>query len=380
MIFFVFSMLIALVLLPGTVDLIIVTLGAFFPKKDGFKYDVKLKSVVIIPAHNEENSIESCISSIQKMEGYAHIVVVADNCEDQTASIAKSMGVEVLERFSDNERGKPYALNFAFQHLLKRDFEWFIIVDADTSISSNYLEDISNQIQRCGAKAVQARYSIRNAGDSMRTQLMNVAFYSQYLRMRGKNRLRLSTGIQGNGFALHRQIIEEIPLKANYITEDLAYHLELIMAGYRVEYCESARVFADMPVSYEGNKSQRSRWEGGRLRVVKDYLPKLFEKVIRGNFYCLEPMLDLLLLPLGYHLFGVMLLMILSSFSGLSLLYLIVVVVHVLSSIFLGGGTFKDVMALATVPYYVFWKIVNLGNTIKSSKKNIPWIRTDRGK
>ncbi len=378
MILLIFWFLIALILLPGTVDLILVTLGSLLPEKKNHKSGDIIHGVVVIPAHNEEKTIGSCIKSLHNMEGDIHIVVVADNCDDNTAMIARSMGAEVLERFSEDARGKPHALNFAFHQLLQRNFEWFIVVDADTSVNSNFLKEICLSLQCGNREVIQGRYSIRNARESRRTRLMNVAFHSQYLRMRGKSRLGLSTGIQGNGFVLHRQVIERVPMKAKYITEDLAYHLELVMSGYTVNYCESAEVFSDMPLSKEGIKSQRSRWEGGRFRVVRDYFPKLLKKLIRGNLYCLEPLLDLLLLPLGYHMVGVIILILLTGFSPLSLIYLMVPIVHVLLSIYLGGGTMKDFLVLATAPYYIFWKLVNLGSTIHFSRKNTTWIRTDR--
>lgn len=374
------SLFLFALLLPGTAELIIQTVGAFLPAKKGRGKGVTLSNgVVIIPAHNEEGSIAATIESVKEHGAGFAIAVIADNCSDRTGEVARSFGAEVLERRSEGERGKPYALKYAFAALLPRGYEWFAVIDADSSIGENFFEEMATALDD-RTKAVQARYCIRNADASFRTKLMNIAFYSQYLRMVSKERLGLSTSIQGTGVLFRRELIEKYPLPTQYIAEDLAYHLTLVMKGERVGYSEKAKLFADMPATGEGAKSQRARWEGGRFRIAIDFAPRLAKELLRGNWRALEPLLDLLLLPLGYHMAALFLLLLASYPSKLALLYLALPIIHVLSSIYFGGGTVKDCLLLLSVPYYIFWKIVNFGTTMRFSRSDNPWIRTSRDK
>ncbi len=252
-----------------------------------------------------------------------------------------------------------------------------MFVDADTSLDVHFIERIS-LMASTGVMAIQGRYCVRNSEVSARTQLMQIAFYSQYLRMRGREGLHMSTGIQGNGFALHRTIVDQIPFEEEYITEDLAYHLKMIDAGYSVNYCEHAKVYADMPVDDVSARSQRWRWEGGRLRLMIDRVPELTKNVFMGRWEFMEPLLDLMTFPLVYHVLLLIGCLFFSSFSVFSLLLVAITVFHVVTSFVLGGGKFNELVAFAYLPKYVFWKLKQLVPIVAFSQKGKPWIRTDR--
>lgn len=378
MIFSFAAALLALLLLPGSLELLLVTVGAFLPSKKLLNKPSPIHLVVIIPAHNEEKTIKKTIVSVQKMEGNPPIVVVADNCSDKTAEVAKACQVEVLERRSTEEKGKPFALNFAIKTLLQQNFDWFLILDADSSIDPHFTEEIAH-LAANGAKIVQAQGAIRNPEETLRNRLLSIAFFSQYLRMRGRSRLGLSCGIQGTGVALHKEVVDHFPFQGEYITEDLAYHLELIQAGHIVHYAENCKIYSDMPTTLEGSKTQRWRWEGGRLKVAKDFIPNLLKRCLKGQLRFLEPLLDLTLLPLAYHMLVLLFLLLLTGGSTLSLLYLAIPLIHVFFALYLSKASLKDYLALLAAPFYILWKLFQVRKIIQFSQKK-EWIRTDRKK
>ena len=190
----------------------------------------KISLAVIVPAHNEELNINRCIKSIKKCKtNYNYdIFVVADNCTDKTAEIADKAGAQLLERFSVVEKGKGYALKHAFEHLNNKDYFGYIIVDADSIVEENFIDAIGNKFSN-GAYAVQTNNLVNNLNDSNKTKMMNLALMSMNaFRPLGREKLGLSVGIQGNGFALSKKLLEEIPYKANSIAEDLEFHIEIV--------------------------------------------------------------------------------------------------------------------------------------------------------
>jgi cellulose synthase/poly-beta-1,6-N-acetylglucosamine synthase-like glycosyltransferase len=375
----------ALVSLPGTVELFCLSAGALVPPRSrpsgGKKRFERL--AVVIPAHNEEASIGACIGSLRHADPAdfgVELVVVADNCEDRTAEVAAGSGARVFVRTDPNLRGKGYALDFAFRQLLAEGVGAFLVVDADTEVTTNFLKEAGNLLQ-AGADAVQCRYLVSNPGESTRTRLMNVAFLAfNVTRPRGRDRLGLSCGIYGNGFGLRRETLEQVPYLAASVVEDLEYHLSLIRAGKRAEFADRAVVRGAMPSAGKGVETQRSRWEGGRLRIVREKAPALFRDVLNGNLQNLEPLLDLLLLPLAFH---VTLLVLAASapclpVRGMGILGLAVVALHLSVAIFIGGGSWRDVAALLAAPFYVFWKLLLIPTLVRNSRRDSTWIRTER--
>ena len=164
---------------------------------------------ILVPAHNEEAVIQGCLDSLLKLE-YPQkkfkITVIADNCDDRTAQISKSMGVDVWERSSDDRKSKGYALEDAFQKYSDEDqYHAYIIVDADTFVAPNLLKVFSGGLDQ-GHQWIQALYTGSNVNDSWRTQLMEWGFSlfnGSY--MQAINNLDLSAPLRGNGMCFSKQ-------------------------------------------------------------------------------------------------------------------------------------------------------------------------------
>ncbi len=371
--------------LPGSVELLALSAASLFPKRYGAirSTSAAWRVAVIVPAHNEVANIASCVQSLlgaDRGDMQVSVYVIADNCTDDTALVAEDAGANVLIRTNEVERGKGYALHFAFTHPELLHYDCLLVVDADTAVATNFIVVAAGAL-RDGADAVQARYLVHNLEAGMRTRLMGLALRAfNVVRPLGRERLGLSVGILGNGFGLRMETLRAVPYLASSVVEDLEYHLKLVQAGYRVKFVNATAVFGEMPVRGEGVKTQRSRWEGGRLRMLQERGPELLRGVLSGRLVFLEPLLELLLLPLALH---VTLLAIAIStpqplVRSFGLAGAAVVLVHLIAAIVVGGGSWRDVGTLAVAPFYILWKLTQIPSLLRSSRSDNTWVRTKR--
>jgi cellulose synthase/poly-beta-1,6-N-acetylglucosamine synthase-like glycosyltransferase len=337
---------------------------------------------VLVPAHDEEKDIGRCVTSLLASERGVHrldVVVIADNCGDGTADAARRAGARVIERRDESVRGKGAALHHAISMLMPEEYDAFIVVDADTVVSSDFAKRMGDHFAG-GKGAIQCVYLPLNADASPRTRLMNLALLSMNVfRPAGRERLGLSAGIFGNGFGLRKELLRDVPYTANSITEDLEYHLRLIEKGYRVRFVDDARVLADFPISKAGAETQRARWEGGRFMLQRKFMPRMLGDVVRGKASMIEPFLELVSLPLSYE---TLLLLALAAIPGhpfriYAACALIVLAAQILAAVALYGKG-RDLLAVFEIPSYLFWKIVKLPRILATSRKGSTWVRTKR--
>jgi len=350
----------------------------------------RLRFDVIVPAHNEAAVIEGVVASLRKLDWPAdgfRVLVIADNCTDSTAVLARAAGAEVLERHDTERRGKGYALAFAFQASQAHGWAYaVVVVDADTEVSPNLLEAFAARIEN-GAAVIQAHYRVLNSQASWRTRLMAIAMASFHrVRSRARERLRLSCGIRGNGWCITHRLLRQAPYRAFSLTEDIEYGIDLGLAGYRVRYADEANVAAMMVSGEQAARTQRQRWEGGRLQLIRSRTPALL-RAARGpdGGVCLDLALDLLVLPLSYAAINVAVLIVLASVAllwepsmeiwlwlalgcGASLL------LYVLRGWQLSGVGMRGLVDLLRAPFFVLWKVLLMLRAHKSAE----WVRTKR--
>jgi cellulose synthase/poly-beta-1,6-N-acetylglucosamine synthase-like glycosyltransferase len=377
----------ALLTLPGTVELAVLTLAGVLPRRRPRPAGTAprpLRLAAVVPAHDEEPVIDRTLASLERcrlQDEALAIVVVADNCTDATAERAAARGARVLVRDDPARRGKGHALAHAFGVLLEEGFDAFLVLDADTVIEP-HATLLVREALAAGADALQLRDVVLNPGASPRTRLMNVAFLAfNVLRPRGRERLGLSTGVCGNGFGLTARTLRAVPWRADSVVEDLEYHLMLVRAGRRVRFVEGAAVGAEMPTGSGTARSQRARWEGGRLRILRREGPALLrEATVGGRGRLWEPLLDLLTLPLGYHalLLAAAALAPFPPVRWLGLGGLAVLALHVLAGLAVGGGGVRDLLALLQAPGYVAWKLRGVADTLRTARGRARWVRTGR--
>jgi cellulose synthase/poly-beta-1,6-N-acetylglucosamine synthase-like glycosyltransferase len=370
---------------PGSLYLAVLTLASWRrpPQARPAAIGDPTRLAIIVPAHNEAFGIAATLFSLRAeadCDPAARIIVIADNCDDDTAAVARSRGVEVIERSDASQRGKGFALQWAFELLMPR-FDWFVIVDADTVVQPGFLRAMRAAIAG-GADALQCRYLVRDALANRRNRLGEVALAAwNVLRPRGRAVLGASVGILGNGFALAARTLARVPYLAHSIVEDVEYHVLLVRAGLRVGFVDDAVVRGAMPDNAGAAATQRSRWEGGRLRLAIDRAPALAAQIfLRGRWRLLDPLLDLLLAPLAIHCA----LLSLAFFAGsdaqrwAAVAALAVVAIHVATGLRLIKAPLTVWFALASAPAYIVWKLMLVGRIARSARRQAAWVRTQR--
>jgi len=374
--------------------------------------------VVLIPAHNEAAVIRSTLRSLALQDYDAElfdVVVVADNCTDDTVCIAECLGATVLERTDDNLRGKGHALNWAIKRLtdssgMKPEAKWpaaveekepaaidaFVIVDADTEAAPDFLSALAVHIAAIDDSrrlwALQGRYGVLNASDGWRAALMAGAFeLINHVRPLGKDRLGLTVGLMGNGMAFSSELLR-VSTWSGSLTEDIDFGLDLCRnQRIRVVYVPEAQVKAVMPSTAIDAASQRSRWENGRGRLVRERaLPLLVEGIRNRNGLLIGAALDLMIPPL-VELSTLMLIWAVLVCTGwitgglphaeawvdAVAVTSIGLFVYLLGGLLVAGASASAYSALIFAPFYAVWKLcLYLGRGHRSQRG--VWVRTAR--
>ncbi len=345
---------------------------------------------VIIPAHNEEALIETTLLSIMpQLASGDRLLVIADNCSDDTASIAKAAGAEVIERFNQEERGKGYALDFGIRHCMHNPPEVVIIIDADCQISLdsiNQLAIASIEFNR----PVQALYlMLAPDGAGIKTKIAEFAWIVKNLvRPLGYLKLGLPCQLMGTGMAFPRNMITNVNLANGNIVEDMKLGIDLSIAGTPPLFYFNAKVTSYFPVVSEVQSGQRTRWEHGHLALILSEAPRMFvQSIAKGDKNLLAMAFDLSIPPIallgalqfGYavitgitlKLFNVGYLAYYITLSGTTLL------MAAIGIAWLGWG--RNIVSFSTmllVPVYVISKIPHYVKFLFKRQK--VWNKTER--
>lgn len=354
--------------------------------------------VLLIPAHNEEMVLAPMLDSIERLDypsSARTVVVIADNCSDCTADIARARGALVLERFDTTLIGKGYALEWALKELERRGlntFEAVVILDADTKPSANLLSEFEACLAR-GEQAMQARYEVLNADETWRTRLMSCALALVHVaRPLGRERLHLSDGLKGNGMCFAAAVVQAVPWSGESITEDIEYTLRLCRAGFRVAFVPEAAVWAQMPTTSGQASSQRERWESGRYRLMTSVAPRLYMDGVRTrNRMLRDRALDLIVPPFA-EMFAVPLLMMCAAAAAALFGWRVAPALAaawgcllVLQAGYLFAGMWiarvprRIAMAILCAPPYIVWKFA-LYARMAAGRTTGGWKRTERRK
>jgi cellulose synthase/poly-beta-1,6-N-acetylglucosamine synthase-like glycosyltransferase len=332
-------------------------------------------------------------------------VVVADNCTDDTAALARAGGALVLERQDATRRGKGYALAWAFERLLGPDspleqegaagaIAAFAIVDADTEVAPDFLSRMAARLPSSPLTeplALQGYYGVQNPEGGWRAALMEAAFdLVNHVRPLGAERLGLYVGLKGNGMVFTRALLRAAPWSGSSITEDIDYGLDLLLHhGWRVRYVPEARVRAQMPVGGQGATTQRERWERGRYQLLRARVPGLIAQGLRRfDRRLLSAALDLLTPPLAELC---VLLALWAAAAGIGWRLgalgigwligcgaaLIGLGLYLLGGLKASGASPLAYKALLRAPFYIVWKLALYALRLTRRGDN-EWVRTAR--
>jgi cellulose synthase/poly-beta-1,6-N-acetylglucosamine synthase-like glycosyltransferase len=260
------------------------------------------KFLVMIPARNEKKSIGRAVKSLLQTEyprDLLDIVVIADNCTDNTAEIALSLGVKVLVRSSLEGRTKAGALKWAFaeHHLLEQGHDAVTILDADCMVMPDYFTYIDRELRE-GAPIVFGRRLALNAGDSIISSAMSIqySFENRMWFLSHSNRNR-SVNMIGTGVTITCRHFREFGWDINTLVEDTEFGIQSVLAGINIRYCDEACFYVEMPSTLRGLWRQMRRWFSGMIECMRLYLPAVTRKVIQDRGGQAMIMLINLILP-----------------------------------------------------------------------------------
>ncbi|MEN9905702.1 MAG: hypothetical protein RLZZ555_2267, partial [Pseudomonadota bacterium] len=271
------STLAVLLALPA-LALLLLTLAArhgSLPPAGGL--DSRPQLAVLVPAHNEScHLLPTLANLINQLGAQDRLLVVADNCSDDTAALARQAGAWVVERCDPVRRGKGYALAFGVDHLRTDPPEVVVIVDADCTLRPGSLAAAASLAASSG-HPVQMLYLMHSpAGAKLRQRLLEFAWrVKNQVRAQGSDRLGGACHLTGSGMAFPWAVLEHAPLATGHVTEDMQLGIELALAGQAPRLCTAAQVDSDFPADGQATRTQKTRWEHGHLATLTGQLPRL---------------------------------------------------------------------------------------------------------
>ncbi|QLE58467.1 glycosyltransferase family 2 protein [Nostoc sp. TCL26-01] len=344
---------------------------------------------VLVPAHNEETVISATLTQIKSQLAKQHqLVVIADNCTDATAEIARTVGATVIERHDPHHRGKGYALDYGLRFLESDPPDVVVFVDADCEVAPGAIEQLS-QYAIATNRPVQATYLIAKAHHpSPKESVSAFAFkVKNFVRLLGLAKMGIPCLLTGTGMAFPWSVIRTVDLASGYIVEDMKLGLDLTIAGFSPVFCPEAHVTALLPQQAKAAKSQRTRWEHGHLKTLFTYVPMLMQAAVKqSRLDLLLSALDLSVPPLSLLIMIWSLLMVITLlFAASAGIWLSAIVMAtagllLLSAILLAwlkfGRADLSLGQLLAIPIYILWKIPLYLQFLLRPQSS--WIRTER--
>ncbi len=251
---------------------------------------------VLISARNEQAVIGNLLDSIARQSYDSSLIttfVVADNCTDETARIAREHGAVVFERFDTSRIGKGYALAYLMERIDElypgHPFEGYFVFDADNVLEESYIEEM-NRTFSDGYEVVTSYRNSKNYGDNWISSGYALWFLreSQFLN-RCRMRLGTSAAVSGTGFLFSRRAIDECGGWHFFLlTEDIEFTIECVTRGWKIGYCGKAVLYDEQPTRFIQSWHQRLRWSRGYIQVFGKYGGKLIRGIFHGSFACFD--------------------------------------------------------------------------------------------
>jgi cellulose synthase/poly-beta-1,6-N-acetylglucosamine synthase-like glycosyltransferase len=388
-----------LIVAPYFLQLLVTTLAAFFRRSIPGKHTTpQTRFLVAIPAHNEEEGIAATVQSCLALEypdELFQVVVIADNCDDGTAQIARREGALVLERHDAARKSKGYAIEFLIEQLHQsgefEELDALVLIDADSIASPGLLRGFSGLLES-DADWAQCYYTVSNPDESWRTRLLTYAFcLFNGVTPLGQFQLGLSAGFRGNGMCLSTKGLRRVPWACHGLVEDMEYSWTVRLAGEKIAFISEEHVKAVMlGHGGQGAAAQRRRWEFGRGELKR----RLFGPIIRSrHLNLLEKVTSLieLTMPSMVAMAGLYFcLLVLNAWvawifwhaaSSLALsLILAITIVCTLAMVLVSVAPFllfclswKYLLVLWYFPIYAIWKFF-----IRLGGRPNDWVRTAR--
>lgn len=387
---FIFILIPIILLLPITVlflECLSAVIASFQASSDLPKSDPSI--AILIPAHNEEKQIKrTLLPLIEAINQPKNIIVIADNCEDETAKLAGQMQVTVLERTNLNECGKGYALDYGINYLANSPPSVVVILDADCYLAKDSLVHITRQSFTQQRPVQSVNLLEKSLYATPKDSVSEFAFLvKNWVRPLGLSYWNLPCLLTGTGMAFPWSILEQLPLASGNIVEDMQLGIDSAIAQFPPLLAKDAKVTSPASNNIKATTSQRTRWEHGHLQTISQQVPRLLKEAIK------QKRIDLLALALEVAVpplsLLVMLWLIVTIFSliigffgnywwslGLQAISGSLLLLAIFMSWYRFGREYLHFKTLLTIPFYLMWKIpIYLRFLVRPQKE---WIRTER--
>ncbi len=361
------------------------------PGGRGYSPDGQPASVaVLIPAHDEAAGIDATLAELARVApAGTRVLVIADNCSDETAALARAAGVEVAERNDPSARGKGFALAFGREHLARGLSvpDVVIVLDADCRLAPGSIEALAAAALARGTPVQAVNLIAADLAAAPMVQISSFAMLVKNLyRSRGMQRLGGAALLTGTGMAFPWALFAKASLANESIVEDLALGIEMVRAGHPPLLLGSAGV-SSAPAHVDDALAQRTRWEHGFLQVVRrSALPVLAKGLRRGSLTEVLLGLHLLVPPLALLL--AVATAVLAGLAGLALAggsivpailaggLLALALALVVAAWLLGGRRYLSARSLLRAPLYILWKLPVYAAFLRGPESH--WKRTPR--
>lgn len=347
--------------------------------------------VVIMPAHNERDIIDGSVRQVlARLGDTGRLRVVADNCSDDTAFLARTAGAEVIERSDPDRRGKGFALAYGVASLSAAPPEVVLVLDADCRADATDALFLLAQAACMHQRPIQGLYDmLAPPGGGLKQRLAAFAWaFKGRVRAEGYRRLGLPCHLMGSGMAFPWSLLERIDLATGHIVEDLKLGLDCALEGRPPLYLPSAVVESYLPANEEGTRSQRQRWEHGHLSMLTSAIPRLAARALLNRdgkllAMCIDvciPPLALLGMLLALNAFLVSLFLAGGWVSQTTATVAWSAVLVFSAAVMIGwwrvGRRWVSPMDLMMVPVYIAAKLpIYIGFVLR---KPVSWIKTRR--
>jgi cellulose synthase/poly-beta-1,6-N-acetylglucosamine synthase-like glycosyltransferase len=287
-------------------------------KPEDDEFEPKNRFAIVVAAHNEQRVIAPLINNLKNLDyprELFDIFVVADNCTDNTAYLAKKAGAYVYKRFDETKRGKGYALEYLFSKIFALDhtYDAFVLFDADNLVKGNFLREMNKKLCQ-GDQIIQGYVDSKNPYDTWVTTSFSIAFWMMNrLVQLARFNFGVSNTLAGTGMCISYDVLKKFGWGAHSLVEDLEFTMKALVYGIKTSWAHDAVVYDEKPLSFVQSCHQRKRWAQGQVDVACRYLPILLVKGFREKKW--------LYFDAAMHLFQPFFLIISASFILMQVLF-----------------------------------------------------------
>ena len=258
----------------------------FWKKREKKNFQPKHTFAIVVSAHNEESVIGQLVENLHVLrypKELYDIFIVADNCTDSTARVARESGAIVHERFDTEKRGKGFAMEWMFARLfkMKRQYDAIVVFDADNLVHPNFLLEMNNRLQK-GETVIQGYMDAKNPTDTWISGTVAIAFWLiDHIWHLAKYNIGLSSVLGGTGMCISTSVLRRFGWGATCLTEDMEFTMKVLLKGIRTTWAHDAIVYDEKPLTFKQAWNQRKRWAQGHFDIAGRYIPAMIKEGIR---------------------------------------------------------------------------------------------------